>query len=89
MPGASLQTLVLHTSTCDHLGVPMKLKRWTFRDADTRDQFYRQLSVGLITGEIIGMSFMPTKQLHYGIVPICAGVILGLTGLLHSPEDKS
>ena len=67
----------------------MKLQRWRFRDADTRDQFYRQLSVGLITGGIIGMSFMPTEQFYFGIIPICAGAMLGLTGLLHSPEDKS
>ena len=26
----------------------MKLKRWVFRDADTRGQLYRQLAVGLV-----------------------------------------
>lgn len=67
----------------------MKLQRWRFRDAGTRGQFYRQLSVGLITGGVIGISFMPTGQFYYGFVPICAGAMLGLTGLLHSPKDKS
>ena len=67
----------------------MKLKRWVFRDADTRGQLYRQLAVGLITGGVIGLSFMPTLQFHIGIIPIVFGAYFGLIGALEREEDKS
>ncbi len=65
----------------------MKLKQWTVRGGDVTSQFLRQLAVGLITGGVIGMAFMPPEQSYYGIYPISIGMILALIGLLESREE--
>ena len=62
--------------------VPMKLERWTVRGGDVATQFLRQLAVGLITGGVIGLAFMPEEQNVLGIFPVSIGMFLALIGLI-------
>lgn len=67
--------------------VPMKLKRWKTRGDAVISQFIRQLSVGLITGGVIGLAFMPPGQNQFGIYPVGIGMFLALIGLMQSKEE--
>lgn len=59
----------------------MKLKRWRIRGDAVASQFILQLSVGLITGGIIGLAFMPAGQNYFGLFPVGIGMFLALVGL--------
>ena len=65
----------------------MKLKRWKTRGGGVTSQFMRQLAVGLITGGVIGLAFMPPGQNQFGIFPVSIGVFLALIGLIHKKEE--
>ena len=37
----------------------------------------------------LGLSFMPTLQFHFGIIPIVFGAYFGLIGALEREKEKS
>lgn len=65
----------------------MKQKRLKTRGDAVTSQFLRQLAVGLITGGVIGLAFMPPGQNQFGIYPVGIGVFLALIGLIQSIEE--
>ena len=63
----------------------MKPNRWKFREHDgIVHQSCRQLAVGLITGGVIGLTFMPFTVVGFltGIMPVVVGTVFMFVGVL-------
>ena len=70
----------------------MKPKRWKFREHDgIVHQSCRQLAVGLITGGVIGLTFMPSNFAGFltGIIPVIVGTVFLAIGVLERTRRGS